>query len=678
MSLRPLVPVRASFWRALAEGLGGYLVLLAAAWAVNGFRGSAANPVAPIVMALGWVWLSLWPALAMRVVEGGPWWLRVFWGATRASLAAFLIAVGGWILAVGVWPKVGLPLAGLRGNGVPIALGVGFVFGRVPVVVAALLIPWAGRRLRWQLMVSHVAAVVLTFAALTAVGSVVVLAVAISQTQPDGRLMAQTARDQLLLTGNAMDPRRADRVFVAIETEKIQLRGLKGLAFLFPHLGMPQGIALFDPGGGVLAGRLVRGQAIGARTWRGIPELTPSIWARLRAGALRGAVIQFSAHLPGTASGERSIYAEAPIQGPRGRVRGFVTLLASSPQPNSQSQFFAAVIAIFGAATVALVAIAALPLLALSFLLSYVVARGLTRRLEAVSAVAGAIASGNFHARAPVTARNEVGRLADDINRMAGRLEETVTELRSARLQAEDALRSRQELMANVSHELRTPLAILHAHLESLEVRERVASGVPGSGEVPVPETTLDALRQETERLGTLIDDLFALSRTQSGGLQVERRPVDVGAVVDEVARVMRPLAEREGAITLSVDVPPGLPPALTDPDRLNQIVTNLVRNAIRHTPEGGIIALSVRRAGDRLALAVADTGEGIAPEHLPHVFERFYRADPSRTRATGGAGLGLAIVRELVELMGGEVTVESNPGEGACFRVFLPIALKG
>jgi len=145
--------------------------------------------------------------------------------------------------------------------------------------------------------------------------------------------------------------------------------------------------------------------------------------------------------------------------------------------------------------------------------------------------------------------------------------------------------------------------------------------------------------------------------------------------MVGEVASLMRPLAQREGMITLVVEAPPGLPRAMADPDRLRQIISNLVRNAVRHTPDGGIIVMSVAREDPWVVVSVADTGEGIAPEHLPHIFERFYRVDQARTRSSGGAGLGLAIVREFVELMGGKVTVESTVGEGSCFRVYLPSA---
>jgi signal transduction histidine kinase len=232
--------------------------------------------------------------------------------------------------------------------------------------------------------------------------------------------------------------------------------------------------------------------------------------------------------------------------------------------------------------------------------------------------------------------------------------------------------------VANISHELRTPLAILRAHLETLPIHDSVPAGaspVMEGGDVVVPEVTVQALQQETARLEALVDDLFALSRAQAGQIEMHVRPVDVAAVVDDVSQVMRPLAASEGMIALSVDTKPGLPHALADAERLRQIIANLVRNAVRHTPEGGIIALSVAAGAEWVVISVADTGEGIPAEHLPHIFDRFYRVDESRSRGSGGAGLGLAIVKEFVELMGGRVAVDSKPGEGTIFSVFLPIS---
>jgi signal transduction histidine kinase len=201
------------------------------------------------------------------------------------------------------------------------------------------------------------------------------------------------------------------------------------------------------------------------------------------------------------------------------------------------------------------------------------------------------------------------------------------------------------------------------------------ATSLTAEQEIHIPRPTIDALRHELERLAGLVDDLFALARVETGALQLQIVPTDVAALVREVAALLRPLAQRESAITLTANVPPDLPLAMVDADRLRQILANLVRNAIRHTPEGGIIALSVSAEGPWVMLHVADTGEGIPAEHLPLIFDRFYRVDQARSRASGGAGLGLAIVREFVEGMGGHVTVESVVGEGTCFHVSLAAA---
>jgi two-component system sensor histidine kinase BaeS len=276
-----------------------------------------------------------------------------------------------------------------------------------------------------------------------------------------------------------------------------------------------------------------------------------------------------------------------------------------------------------------------------------------------------------------VTSRNEVGSLASDVNHMADHLQSTMTDLEAARAQAEDELQLRRRLIADISHELRTPLATIRAHLESVELRHSVPAGAESAdgGEIVLPAATSEALRAETARLESMVDDLFTLSRAEAGAIEVRSEPVDVVALVREIAERMRPLAQREGGIALSADATDESIVALADPDRLHQIVSNLVRNAVRHTPDGGIIVLTATRQGEWAIVGVADTGEGIPPEDLPHIFERFYRSDPARSRATGGAGLGLAIVREFVQLMGGRVDVESTVREGTRFRVFLRAA---
>lgn len=238
---------------------------------------------------------------------------------------------------------------------------------------------------------------------------------------------------------------------------------------------------------------------------------------------------------------------------------------------------------------------------------------------------------------------------------------------------AERSDQSRRELIVNVSHDLRTPIASIRGHIESLQMAKEQQDGAPASHE---ERAYLDIVQRETERLSDLVDDLLSLARADAGELRLDLGPVAADGVVEEVAQALTPLAWRERQVTLVQNIPPGLPLVLADRQRLGQVLLNLVRNAITSTPAGGIVSLSLELAdAGHLALTVSDTGVGIAPQDLERIFERFYRADASRTRATGGFGLGLAIVRDLVQAMGGTITVESVVGEGSRFRVLLRLA---
>jgi signal transduction histidine kinase len=254
------------------------------------------------------------------------------------------------------------------------------------------------------------------------------------------------------------------------------------------------------------------------------------------------------------------------------------------------------------------------------------------------------------------------------------RLEEARAVARRAQSQAAQADQSRRELIVNVSHELRTPIANIRGHAESLLLAAEAQEGAATSAEETKRYLTIIA--RESERLSALVDDLLALARAESGELRLEIRPVSITGVFDEVYEALAPLARRERQVTLTREEAGEIPPALADRDRLAQVVLNLTRNAIAYTPAGGIVSLSVERPDYyHLSLVVSDTGVGIPQEELERVFERFYRADASRARATGGFGLGLAIVRDLVQAMGGVVTAESVVGQGSRFRVTLPIA---
>jgi two-component system, OmpR family, phosphate regulon sensor histidine kinase PhoR len=239
-------------------------------------------------------------------------------------------------------------------------------------------------------------------------------------------------------------------------------------------------------------------------------------------------------------------------------------------------------------------------------------------------------------------------------------------QLWEARRRAEEADQSRRELIMNVSHELRTPIATIQAHLDSMLLP---------APERPAPDEMERRLRvtaTETRRLSDLIEDLLMLARADSHELKVISRPVDVGSLVDQVVQSMAPLARQERHVTLKKDEAAAAAWASADPDRLAQVLTNLVRNAINYTPEGGVVSMNVTATDERVQVGVADTGAGIEAGELSHIFERFYRTDSSRARNSGGFGLGLSIARELVEAMGGTLTAASQPGLGSTFWITL------
>jgi len=193
-------------------------------------------------------------------------------------------------------------------------------------------------------------------------------------------------------------------------------------------------------------------------------------------------------------------------------------------------------------------------------------------------------------------------------------------------------------------------------------------------GLLPANEATLRSLHEESALLGRLVDDLQDLALAEAGQLPLHRRPVELTGAIETALAAIRPRAD-EQRVALRSELGSSLPTVSADPARLGQILRNLLANALTHTPQGGTITVSAAPVNGAVDVAVADTGPGIPPEHLPHVFERFYRADESRSRGTGGAGLGLSIVRQLALAHGGSVRVESEPGSGARFTLTLPAA---
>ena len=239
-------------------------------------------------------------------------------------------------------------------------------------------------------------------------------------------------------------------------------------------------------------------------------------------------------------------------------------------------------------------------------------------------------------------------------------------EAAAERARAEFSDRSRRDLVLNVSHELRNPLATIRAHVDTLR----------GDGaEEPSEEDRrryLDVLNRETGRMALLIDELLTLASADTGTLQLVVGPVNAAEVATQVHDAMAPLAWRERHIQLLCNTD-GAPTVMADRSRLAQVLMNLVRNAITHTPEGGLVAIEVKPLEDGpVEVSVSDTGPGISSDETEKIFERFYRTDASRSRSTGGFGLGLAIAREMVDAMGGRISVDSTPGQGSRFSVIL------
>jgi signal transduction histidine kinase len=317
-----------------------------------------------------------------------------------------------------------------------------------------------------------------------------------------------------------------------------------------------------------------------------------------------------------------------------------------------------------------LTVIAVLVVLPPSLLFSYLFARRTTRRLRALAGATNVLRAGDYSVRVPVEGADEVAQLQTNFNAMAGDMASAVRDLEVERDTVSQLLAARRELVASVSHELRTPVSTLRSYLESAQVHWNEDDTPPSS-----LRRDLEIMERETKRLQTLIEDLFTLARAEVGKLELRCVAADVGDEVRRIAETVAPLAWQSGRVEVVAEVESDLPLALVDSNRLNQVLQNLLHNGIRHTPPGGIVAISASADAQRVMLQVKDTGEGIAADDLSHIWERFYRSDRTRMQSSTGSGLGLALVKELTEAMGGSVSVESTLGQGSCFTVAVPRA---
>ncbi len=284
---------------------------------------------------------------------------------------------------------------------------------------------------------------------------------------------------------------------------------------------------------------------------------------------------------------------------------------------------------------------------------SQIVSRRMLQQIVELEEGSNAIASGQLNRQVEVLTNDELGRLAERFNHL------------TTRLGAAD--NQRRAFVANISHDLRTPIAVIRGHLDA----QRDADG---TDDIP-PVTSFAAIEHETATLSRLIDDLFTLSRLEEGVLPVSAMPVDLEGIVNDAVAGVRTYALKTGRVSVNAQLAENLPPVMGDAARISQVIGNLLHNAIRHTPEGGLVVVQAQSAPASawVDITVRDTGVGIAPEVLGKIFDRYYRGDSIGEK--GGAGIGLSIVKQLVEMQGGTVWAESIVGEGTAVTFRLPSA---
>jgi signal transduction histidine kinase len=285
----------------------------------------------------------------------------------------------------------------------------------------------------------------------------------------------------------------------------------------------------------------------------------------------------------------------------------------------------------------------------LAFVLSFVLAGRISSPLSRLTLASTSIADGDYSERVHVGGGKEVEELGDAFNTLAESLE-TNEQLR-------------KNMVADIAHELRNPLATLSGQIELMQ-----------DGKLESSDEVVASLAEDAELLSHLVEDLRQLSVAEAGQLELDRTPVNPGEIVEDASSRFENEALSKG-IKLVTDVPGDLPAVNADKLRISQVIGNLIRNSLTHTPSGGTIKVSATRAGNVVTFAVEDTGAGVDEKDLPYLFERFYRADSSRTRATGGAGLGLSIAKSLVKAHGGQIGAESQPGKGCRIFFTLPVA---
>ncbi|MEW5869343.1 MAG: HAMP domain-containing sensor histidine kinase [Chloroflexota bacterium] len=284
--------------------------------------------------------------------------------------------------------------------------------------------------------------------------------------------------------------------------------------------------------------------------------------------------------------------------------------------------------------------------LVLALVLGSILARSLTAPLRDLAAATSKVAKGELGYTVQVRSRDEIGQLGDSFNQMS-------TDLAKSN-------RLRKQMTADIAHDLRTPLSIMLGYTEALS-----------DGKLDGSEEIFSTMHQVTRHLSHLVDDLRTISLADAGELPINPVSLPPAALIERTVATYQPHAHEKG-VSLRIDAQPGLPEIKVDPERMEQVLGNLVSNALRYTPQGGWVELAADAQADTLRLRVSDNGSGISPEDLPKVFTRFYRGDSARQN-NGEAGLGLTIAKSLVEAQGGKIEVKSEVGQGTVFSMYFP-----
>ncbi len=283
----------------------------------------------------------------------------------------------------------------------------------------------------------------------------------------------------------------------------------------------------------------------------------------------------------------------------------------------------------------------------IAWLLGILLSRTLTRPIRELTRATHAVSEGDLSQQVPVRSKDELGELAKAFNKMSAQLSRSVN--------------ARKQMTADIAHELRTPLSLILGHAEAVH-----------DGVLPPTPENFEIIREEATRLEHLVNDLRLLSLADAGELSIQMQDIEPQRLVNEVASLYQYQAQKKN-IRFDLDVAPDLPMIEVDPGRMTQVLTNILDNALRHTPEGGRISLAAYETDTMVELSVQDSGPGLHMEDVDRIFERFYRADASRQREDGGSGLGLAIAKSIVQAHGGQLSAESEPGAGLRVKIRLP-----